>query len=238
MYVQGKGGRISAELLPGAARGPGRNGPPPPRRGHDAFSTLLDPQCLDLAPLPAAGAGRGRARRFYRWFLCAVSLLSLVAATKWLWSSSSRGGQRAGDAAGVYLRGPGPAAAAAAAGAGEPKRRVAVCFFGLTRSLRWTLPSLQRRLLGALEEAGMEVDVFVHTFSLEEVRVRAFSFSSQESPADVSKPPSAPAFCVISTPKEERSQRSKMCVGRHERSSPYAGLVRACLAVGYVASMF
>ncbi|CAN0062335.1 unnamed protein product [Pylaiella littoralis] len=48
-------------------------------------------------------------------------------------------------------------------------RRVAVCFFGLTRSLRWTLPSVQRRLLGVLEQAGMRVDVFVHTYDLAEV---------------------------------------------------------------------
>lgn len=47
--------------------------------------------------------------------------------------------------------------------------RVAVCFFGLTRSLRWTLPSVQERLLGVLKEAGMRVDIFVHTYDLVEV---------------------------------------------------------------------
>lgn len=47
--------------------------------------------------------------------------------------------------------------------------QVAVCFFGLTRSLRWTLPSIQRRLLGVLRNSGMKVDVFVHTYQLVEV---------------------------------------------------------------------
>lgn len=49
--------------------------------------------------------------------------------------------------------------------------RVAVCFFGLARSLRWTVPSIERRLLGVLRENGFEVDVFVHTYSLHEVSV-------------------------------------------------------------------
>ena len=48
--------------------------------------------------------------------------------------------------------------------------RVAVCFFGLTRSLRWTLPSVQDRLLDVLRRGGMSVDTFVHTYALEEVR--------------------------------------------------------------------
>ena len=59
----------------------------------------------------------------------------------------------------------------AAAEAPDARPRVAVCFFGLTRSLRWTLPSVQNRLLGVLEEGGMRVDVFVHTYSLVEVSV-------------------------------------------------------------------
>lgn len=59
-------------------------------------------------------------------------------------------------------------------GGGGP--RVAVCFFGLTRSLRWTLPSVRSRLLGVLREAGMSVDVFVHTYSLAEVSSSSSSF--------------------------------------------------------------
>ena len=44
-------------------------------------------------------------------------------------------------------------------------RRVAVCFFGLTRSLPWTLPSIQKRLFGVLRDKT-DVDVFVHTYHL------------------------------------------------------------------------
>lgn len=50
--------------------------------------------------------------------------------------------------------------------------RVAVCFFGLGRSLRWTLPSIERRVLGVLREGGFEVDVFAHTYRLLEVSAR------------------------------------------------------------------
>ena len=49
--------------------------------------------------------------------------------------------------------------------------RVAVCFFGIGRSLRWTLPSIERRLLGVLRDEGFEVDIFVHTYRLLEVSV-------------------------------------------------------------------
>lgn len=48
--------------------------------------------------------------------------------------------------------------------------RVAVCFFGMARSLRWTLPSVQRRLMGVLKERGMEVETFVYTYDMREVR--------------------------------------------------------------------
>lgn len=48
--------------------------------------------------------------------------------------------------------------------------RVAVCFFGLARSLKWTLPSVQKRLLDVLEEGGMKVDMFAHTYDVLEVR--------------------------------------------------------------------
>lgn len=48
--------------------------------------------------------------------------------------------------------------------------RVAVCFFGLTRSLRWTLPSLQQRVFDVLRREGMRVDVFLHTYHVMEVR--------------------------------------------------------------------
>lgn len=51
---------------------------------------------------------------------------------------------------------------------GRPPR-VAVCFFGLARSLRWTLPSVERRLLDVLRDSNMQVEIFVHTYDLLEV---------------------------------------------------------------------
>lgn len=50
----------------------------------------------------------------------------------------------------------------------EPPR-IALCFFGLTRSLRYTLPSVRARLLDVLLQDGFEVDIFVHTYHLREV---------------------------------------------------------------------
>lgn len=47
--------------------------------------------------------------------------------------------------------------------------RVAVCFYGLTRSLQWTLPSIKNRLIDVLRDHDLKVDVFVHTFVLEKV---------------------------------------------------------------------
>jgi len=48
-------------------------------------------------------------------------------------------------------------------------QRVAVCFYGLTRSLPWTLPSIESRVMGVLRANNFGVDVFVHTFDLKEV---------------------------------------------------------------------
>jgi len=47
--------------------------------------------------------------------------------------------------------------------------RVAICFFGLTRSLQWTLPSIKNRLIDVLRDHELTVDVFVHTYELEKV---------------------------------------------------------------------
>ena len=49
--------------------------------------------------------------------------------------------------------------------ADSPVKRVALCFFGLTRSLNYTLPSIQDNVIGQLHEQGFEVDVFLHTYS-------------------------------------------------------------------------
>ena len=44
-------------------------------------------------------------------------------------------------------------------------KRVAVCFFGLTRSLNHTIDSIQQNLIGPIVEKGWEVDVFIHTYN-------------------------------------------------------------------------
>lgn len=44
-------------------------------------------------------------------------------------------------------------------------RRVAICFFGLTRSLNHTIDSIKENLIGPILKQGFEVDVFVHTYN-------------------------------------------------------------------------
>jgi len=47
---------------------------------------------------------------------------------------------------------------------------IALCFFGLSRSLTHTHPAIQTNLIAPLEAAGYQVDVFLHTYSLAELR--------------------------------------------------------------------
>jgi hypothetical protein len=47
----------------------------------------------------------------------------------------------------------------------DERPRIAVCFFGLTRSLKYTLPTIQGNLLGPINRAGYAVDVFLHTYN-------------------------------------------------------------------------
>ncbi|KAJ3173001.1 hypothetical protein HDU88_004460 [Geranomyces variabilis] len=48
--------------------------------------------------------------------------------------------------------------------------RVAVCFFGLTRSLRrHTFPSIREQIFNRLKEQGYEYDVFLHTYRVDKV---------------------------------------------------------------------
>lgn len=51
----------------------------------------------------------------------------------------------------------------------EDRLRIALCFFGLTRRLRWTFPSIKSRVFDVLQKKGMDYNVFVHTYSLKEV---------------------------------------------------------------------
>ena len=40
------------------------------------------------------------------------------------------------------------------------KIRVAICFFGLTRSLKFTLPSIEKYVLGPLKQYGIKHDIY------------------------------------------------------------------------------
>jgi len=47
--------------------------------------------------------------------------------------------------------------------------RVAVCFFGLSRNLSTTLPSIEANLLGPLLDSGADFDIFVHAMLLNSI---------------------------------------------------------------------
>lgn len=48
------------------------------------------------------------------------------------------------------------------------KVRVAICFFGLTRSLQYTLPSIQKYLFEPLKNHGIKYDTYLHTYKIKE----------------------------------------------------------------------
>ena len=54
--------------------------------------------------------------------------------------------------------GPGPPAP-------TPAPRVALLFFGLTRSLKYTLPSIETNVVKPLREHGVPTDIFLHTYN-------------------------------------------------------------------------
>jgi hypothetical protein len=43
--------------------------------------------------------------------------------------------------------------------------KVALCFWGLTRSLKYTIQSIHEQIIAPLKEAGIEYKIFIHTFS-------------------------------------------------------------------------
>lgn len=47
-------------------------------------------------------------------------------------------------------------------------RKVAICFWGLTRSLKYTLDSIKEKILNELEKAGIEYHIFLHTYQIDE----------------------------------------------------------------------
>lgn len=134
---------------------------------------------FDLSP---AKAGDSRAavttalRRGYRNCNALRLLLAVVACASLIlvWTASSTARQnRAAECEPVPSRSVeevGSDGSSGGDGDGRP-RKVAVCFFGVARSLRWTLPSVQNRVLNVLTDAGMEVETFVHTYVMREVRI-------------------------------------------------------------------
>ena len=138
----------------------------------DAARPSLSPSRLNNNRHSAVAAALGRGYRNCN----RLRLLALVASASIVlavWTASSKpyreeckvstcGGGVDGDG------GVGRRPRAALTGKGRPPR-VAVCFFGLARSLRWTLPSVQRRLLDVLKDGGMELETFVHTYVMREV---------------------------------------------------------------------
>ena len=46
------------------------------------------------------------------------------------------------------------------------KVRLALCFFGLTRSLKFTLPSIEKFIFAPLKNHGIKHDIFLHTYKL------------------------------------------------------------------------
>lgn len=43
---------------------------------------------------------------------------------------------------------------------------IALCFFGITRSLKYTLPSIEKYIFDSLKEHNISYDIFLHTYSL------------------------------------------------------------------------
>lgn len=48
------------------------------------------------------------------------------------------------------------------------KVRVAICFFGLTRSLKYTLPSIEKYIFDPLKNNGIKYSIFLHTYKMNE----------------------------------------------------------------------
>tara|TARA_Y100000389_G_scaffold204768_1_gene259518 strand:+ start:5589 stop:6356 length:768 start_codon:yes stop_codon:yes gene_type:complete len=56
----------------------------------------------------------------------------------------------------------------------QNKQKIALTFFGITRSLKFTLESIDNNMIHVLKNAGYDVDIFLHTYTLENYKnVRA-----------------------------------------------------------------
>ena len=48
----------------------------------------------------------------------------------------------------------------------ESKQKIAICFFGLTRSLKYTISSIETYIFNVLKEHNIDYDVYLHTYDL------------------------------------------------------------------------
>ena len=48
----------------------------------------------------------------------------------------------------------------------KERYKIGICFFGLTRSLKYTLPSIQKNVFNVLTSHNMDYDVYLHTYDL------------------------------------------------------------------------
>ena len=64
------------------------------------------------------------------------------------------------------------------------KHKVAVCFYGLTRSLKYTIDSINTNILKKLDEAGIEYDIILHTYDLKHLKLKR---SGEDNKLDVTE---------------------------------------------------
>ena len=48
----------------------------------------------------------------------------------------------------------------------KERYKIAICFFGLTRSLKYTLPSIKKNIFEVLKRNNISYDVYLHTYNL------------------------------------------------------------------------
>ena len=49
--------------------------------------------------------------------------------------------------------------------------KVAVCFFGLTRSLKYTIDSIKKHIFKQLDDSSIEYDIILHTYNLKHLKL-------------------------------------------------------------------
>ena len=47
--------------------------------------------------------------------------------------------------------------------------KIALCFWGLTRSLKYTIDSIKKNILQPLDDGNIEYKIFVHSFSFNSI---------------------------------------------------------------------